>query len=428
MTCPRALVAELQEKFGRLLLDHSFPLDGRGAIDLDYVRRACAQRVEIVRWLDGAVRAGAALRRVHGRRPHPPPRAGRTGSARGRESTVAEVYRILDGALGDLLKAVGASDGNGHGGGNVHGRLRPRRRLALRRRQPQRLARAGGLAHVRRTSRARATRKLGHQLFELRRRFPKGLRYSFKQRMPWLRERAYELRGYSIVDWPRTQAFSYGHVRQHRDQPARPRARTGSSSPARSTSALRDEIVERALDLRSPAGEPIVDRRAPPRGALLGPGAREDPRPDRRVPRLRVARQGQHDGPHATRSGTRSRSRRTRARSTRAATATTGIFVLAGPGRAAAGRALREHRGRGADGAVPARRADPVRPRGPAAGRGDRARAARTRPPEYADTPEIEVASAHSYEGESPAEVEERLRASATSSSAAWGNRPSARP
>ena len=48
MTYPRSLVSEVQEKFGRLLLDHSFPLDSDGLIDLDYVRRACAQRVEIV--------------------------------------------------------------------------------------------------------------------------------------------------------------------------------------------------------------------------------------------------------------------------------------------------------------------------------------------------------------------------------------------
>ncbi len=32
------------------------------------------------------------------------------------------------------------------------------------------------------------------------------------------------------------------------------------------------------------------------------------------------------------------------------------------------------------------------------------------KPPEYADPPAIEVASAHGYEGESPAEVEQRLR------------------
>src|SRR3954470_11770029 len=43
-TYPRSLVDTIQERFGRLLLDHSFPLDRNGAIDLDYVRRSCAQR------------------------------------------------------------------------------------------------------------------------------------------------------------------------------------------------------------------------------------------------------------------------------------------------------------------------------------------------------------------------------------------------
>ena len=51
MTSPRELVHELQQRFGRLLLDHSFPVDSDGRLDLDLVRRACEQKVAMVDWL-----------------------------------------------------------------------------------------------------------------------------------------------------------------------------------------------------------------------------------------------------------------------------------------------------------------------------------------------------------------------------------------
>src|SRR6185437_6894170 len=51
MTSPRGLVHEIQEQFGRLLLDHSFPVDSDGRLDLDLVRRASEQKVAIVEWL-----------------------------------------------------------------------------------------------------------------------------------------------------------------------------------------------------------------------------------------------------------------------------------------------------------------------------------------------------------------------------------------
>src|SRR3712207_2860990 len=40
---PRDLVGDLERQFGRLELDHTFPLDDRGRVDLDLVRRAAEQ-------------------------------------------------------------------------------------------------------------------------------------------------------------------------------------------------------------------------------------------------------------------------------------------------------------------------------------------------------------------------------------------------
>ena len=202
------------------------------------------QRVEIVRWLTER----STSRSCSSSSSWPPTTsttsAGPSGSERGRDSTRRR--GLPDPRRRARRPAQGGRRSRERRRRRQRARrLRPRRRLARRRRQPQRLARAGGLAHVRRTSKGEGTRKLGHQLFELRRRFPKHLRYSFKQRMPWLRERAYKLRGYSIVDWPRTQAFSYGlfgniviNLR------GRERVRA-SSSPARST---------RRCATRSPSG------------------------------------------------------------------------------------------------------------------------------------------------------------------------------
>ena len=168
MTSPRELVHELQERFGRLLLDHSFPVDAEGRLDLELVRRACEQKVAIVDWL--AERYDPELlfvvfmaadhvhhlawpdweergRRVERGRGLPDPRrvARRAAQARERRDERA-------------------------------GRLRPRRRLAARRRQPERLARGPGLPGL---QRERPHDGGGaHRLLELRRKLPKEWRYS----------------------------------------------------------------------------------------------------------------------------------------------------------------------------------------------------------------------------------------------------------
>jgi predicted AlkP superfamily phosphohydrolase/phosphomutase len=249
MTYPRSLVDTIQERFGRLLLDHSFPLDRNGAIDLDYVRRSCAQRVEIARWLTEE-HAPELLFTVFMAADHVHHLAWPDWERRGRDSVVAEVYRILDGAVGDLLDAVGARESDvmvvsDHGGGSLSGVVNLNAWLAQH----------GWLSYGR--AKGEGARKRGHDLYELRRLLPDNLRYAVKQRIPRLRERAYGLRGYSIVDWSQTQAFSYGTF-GNIVLNVRGRERDGIVEPGAPYERLRDEIAQQALELRSPAGEQIV--------------------------------------------------------------------------------------------------------------------------------------------------------------------------
>ena len=74
-----------------LELDHRFPVTKTGEADLDFVRRAAEQKVDAALWLDGALRAGAALGRLHGGRPHPPRRVAGLGRAGTREQRRRDV-------------------------------------------------------------------------------------------------------------------------------------------------------------------------------------------------------------------------------------------------------------------------------------------------------------------------------------------------
>jgi predicted AlkP superfamily phosphohydrolase/phosphomutase len=168
---------------------------------------------------------------------------------RGRESVVADVYRILDDALGDLLRRVG-DDGNvlvvsDHGGGSLEGVVNLNAWLA----------REGYLAY---RERGEVERGVGHRLFELWRKLPAGPRDALKQRLPRVRERAYRIRhAPAVVDWSRTRAFSYstfGNVVVN----VRGRERDGTVEPGDEYERVRDELVERLLQLESPDGERIV--------------------------------------------------------------------------------------------------------------------------------------------------------------------------
>ena len=245
MTSPRGLVHEIQEQFGRLLLDHSFPVDSDGRLDLDLVRRASEQKVAIVEWL--AERYDPELLFVvFMAADHVHHLAWPDWEARGRESTVAEAYRILDASLGRLLESVDDETNvlvvSDHGGGSLHGVVNLNAWLAEQ----------GYLAYGENGNGGGA-----HKLFELRRKLPKEWRYSLKQRLPRLRERTYRLRAPTVVDWSRTRAFAYG-IFGNIVLNVAGRERAGIVAPGDEYERLRDELRERLLDLRSPEGEPIV--------------------------------------------------------------------------------------------------------------------------------------------------------------------------
>jgi predicted AlkP superfamily phosphohydrolase/phosphomutase len=245
MTTPPALLDELQGKFGRLLADHSFPLDAAGRFDLDAVRAVCQQRVEIVSWLAERY-LPELLFVVFMAADHVQHLEWPDWQRRGRESVVAETYRILDGAVGALLERVGGENVllvSDHGGGSLDGVVNLNAWLA----------REGYLAYARGDTGA----GLGHRLFEARRRLSPGLRRAVKQRVPSLRERAYALRRPpAVVDWSRTRAFAYG-IFGSVVVNLRGRERDGIVEPE-DYEACCAELAARLAGLRGPAGEPIV--------------------------------------------------------------------------------------------------------------------------------------------------------------------------
>lgn len=246
MTAPPALLDELRGRFGPLLADNTFPLDSAGRFDLEAVRALCAQRVEIVTWLaeryEPELLFAVFMAADHVHHLHWP-----DWLERGRDSVVAEVYRILDGAVGALLERVGGENVlvvSDHGGGSLEGVVNLNAWLA----------REGYLAY---TGRDDAGSRLGHRLFEERRRVSPALRGAFKRRFPSLRERAHALgRPPTVVDWSRTRAFAYG-VFGNVVVNLRGRERDGAVEPWE-YDALCAELAARLADLRSPAGEPIV--------------------------------------------------------------------------------------------------------------------------------------------------------------------------
>lgn len=402
MTSPRDLINELQSRFGRLLLDHSFPLDDRGRLDLDLVRRICEQKVEIVKWLNERF-SPELLFVVFMAADHVHHLAWPDWEQRGRESDVAEVYRILDRSLGQLLEGVG--DGNvlvvsDHGGGSLDGVVNLNAWLEQH----------GYLTYADRPGYGdnEMGRLLGHRLFELRRKVPKNLRYSFKQRMPRLRERAYRLRAPTVVDWSRTRAFSYG-IFGNVVLNVRGRERFGIVEPGAEYERLRDELVAGLCELQTPEGERLVA--AVHRREELFDGPELEKIPDLVVEFRDYAWLGKGNLTEQTPTiwdhvTIRAHPSQTYAGSHRSE----GIFVLAGP----AGRAGAEVDAGIMDVAptmlyllgepVPATLEGRLLSEALDPGLLDE------RPPEFADVETIAVATPRGYEGASPVEVEERLR------------------
>lgn len=248
MAHPEGLLDELHERFGRLELDHRFPIGEDGDVDLDRVRRGCEQKVAVT--LELAERFDPELLFVvFMAADHIHHLAWDAWEADGRESPVAEVYRALDAAVGQLLGRLGegwnAMVVSDHGGGSLEGVVNLNAWLA-----------SNGWLRFREGGSA-AGRRAFARLFELRRHLPESVRYAVKQRLPGLRERAYAESDYSVLDWSATQAFAYGTF-GNIVLNVRGREAEGTVEPGEPYERLRDEIAARALELAAPDGRPIV--------------------------------------------------------------------------------------------------------------------------------------------------------------------------
>ena len=249
LTYPEELRDELRQRFGSLELDNKFPLTD-GKLDLDLVRRAAVQKVEIATWL--AERFDPELLFVvFMAADHIHHLCWTEWEADGLASPVAEVYRVLDEAAG-ALAGLGGAEGNvmvisDHGAGPLHGVVNLNAWLAAE----------GFLTYA--SGGGVAGRKLLGEALELRRYLPERLRYAAKQRLPGLREKTIERGDYTVMDWERTQAFAYGtfgnivlNVRGREEQ--------GIVEPGEEYDRVREAIAARLLELQGPEGERIVAR------------------------------------------------------------------------------------------------------------------------------------------------------------------------
>jgi predicted AlkP superfamily phosphohydrolase/phosphomutase len=248
LTHPGELGAELQRRFGSLELDNRFPLTN-DELDLDLVRRAATQKVEIVTWL--AERFDPELLFVvFMAADHIQHLCWADWESKGLESPVADVYRILDEATGALAGLAG--EGNvlvisDHGAGPLNGVVNLNAWLASQ----------GFLSYA--TGGRVAGRKLLGEALALRRHLPERLRYAAKQRLPQLRERAVEHDEYTVIDWKRTRAFAYGTFGNIVVN-VRGREEHGIVEPGEDYERVRDQIAAGLLELRGPEGERIVAR------------------------------------------------------------------------------------------------------------------------------------------------------------------------
>jgi predicted AlkP superfamily phosphohydrolase/phosphomutase len=254
MSYPASAIRELRERLGHLEFDHAMPLDDNGVVDLEHVRRAAEQKVETVRWLADRFDP-ELLWVVFMPADHIHHLCWPEWEEHGIESRVAEVYRILDRAVAELVELAGPEADllivSDHGGGRLNRVLNINAWLA----QEGFLTYVGGRRRL-------GSRELGrlalHRTLEQRRRLPKSVRNTLKQRFPRFRERAHELKEFTVIDWPNTRAFAYG-IFGNVVLNVRGRELHGTVEPGEEYERVRDAIAERARELRDPeTGESIV--------------------------------------------------------------------------------------------------------------------------------------------------------------------------
>jgi predicted AlkP superfamily phosphohydrolase/phosphomutase len=247
LTYPAELGDELRQRFGSLELDNRFPLTD-GKLDLDLVRRAAEQKVEIVTWLAERFEPEFLLV-VFMAADHIHHLCWTEWEADGLASPVADVYRILDQATGALAGLAGAAGNvlviSDHGAGPLHGVVNLNAWLASE----------GFLDYE--TGGGVAGRKLLGDAIRLRRYLPARLRDAAKQRLPGIRERAIERGDYTVMDWAKTRAFAHGTFGNIVVN-VRGREEHGIVEPGEEYERVREEIAARLRELRGPNGERIV--------------------------------------------------------------------------------------------------------------------------------------------------------------------------
>jgi predicted AlkP superfamily phosphohydrolase/phosphomutase len=247
MTHPRELLAELEGRFGPLVLDHRFPVSADGGIDLDQVRRTCEQKVEIALSLTRELKPDL-LFLVFMSADHIHHLAWPEWERDGARSPVADVYRTLDRAVGELLDGLPEGGDvlvvSDHGGGSLEGVVNLNAWLAEQ----------GFLSY---RGVAGTSRRLVNRLLLLRRKLlSESARRAIKRRAPDLSERAARRSAEQALDLSRTRAFAYGTFGNIVVN-LRGRERDGIVEPA-DYDRVRDEIAAGLLELESPAGRPIV--------------------------------------------------------------------------------------------------------------------------------------------------------------------------
>jgi predicted AlkP superfamily phosphohydrolase/phosphomutase len=252
MTAPASLLGELQQRFGQLEFDHAVPLDSSGHVDLEQMRRASEQKTDAALWLAARYQPDLLIA-VYMAVDHIQHYAWPEWEREGPASRVAEVYRMLDEAVGRLAEAA---DGDvivvsDHGGGSLEGVVNLNAWLE----------REGFLTYNegRRALRPSELGRLAlYRALEQRRRLPRSVRNLAKQKAPGLRERAHELKEFTAIDWSRTRAFAYGNMGNVVIN-VRGRERQGAVEPGPEYDAVCEAIRERAADLRDPrTGEPLL--------------------------------------------------------------------------------------------------------------------------------------------------------------------------
>ena len=252
MTHPAELITELHSRFGKLEFDHSLPLNGDGRIDLGRMRTAIEQRVDACLWLRERFEPDL-LFVVFMAADHMQHYGWVEWGERGLESRVAEVYRLLDGAVGAIKDAIGLDEDlmivSDHGAGKMEGVVNLNAWLAER----------GWLTYADSgLGRRELPRYALYRLLEQRRKLPNGLRNFAKQRAPKLRDRVHELKEFVAIDFHKTRAFAFGNMGNIAIN-LRGRERYGIVEPGEEYDRLRDEIREAALELVDPeTGKPLL--------------------------------------------------------------------------------------------------------------------------------------------------------------------------